>query len=307
MSNALESAVSPTTGLALKSASGLVAPAQADATHETAPNRFVEANGYRYAYRRFGKAGEAPLVFLQRFRGTMDDWDPAITNGLAATREVILFDNAGVGLSSGKTPDSVGAMAAHLAAFVEALKLAKVDLLGFSLGGLVAQQAASDRSDLIGRVILAGAGPKGGEGMQSFTPEVTAAATRQVGSADDILFLFFQPSETSQAAGRAFLARTQSRKLDRDTASTEQTMQAQAKAIGAWGGAPNDGYAGLRDIKQPVLVVNGSHDIMIPTVNSFLLAQYLPNAQLILYPDAGHGSQFQYPELFVEDATRFLS
>lgn len=261
----------------------------------------------RYAYRRFGKAGGVPLIFLQHFRGTMDNWDPAVTNGLAEAHEVILFDNAGVGLSRGATPDSVEAMAAHVVAFVKALGLAKVDVLGFSLGGFVAQQAASDRPDLFRRVILAGTGPRGGSGMKGFTPEVAEAATHMPAGGDDLLFLFFQPTETSQAAGRAFLGRLMARKLDRDPASTAETMKAQIAAISAWGATPNNGYAALRAIKQPVLVVNGSDDRMVPTINSFILEQHLPNAQLIVYPDAGHGSQFQYPELFVAHASRFLA
>ena len=275
-------------------------------THETAPNRFIKADGFNYAYRRFGVEDGVPLVFLNRFRGTMDEWDPSVTNGLAKTRPVILFDNAGVGLTSGETPDSVEAMARHVTAFVDALGLQQVDLLGFSLGGFVAQQVVLDRPALVRRVILAGTGPKGGAGMESFTPEVTEAATHVPGRAEDLLFLFFAKSKTSQEQGKEFLGRTMARTVDREPATTVQTMGAQAKAIAGWGSAPNGDYEYLRKIKQPALVVNGASDIMIPTVNSFLMSQHMPNAQLIVYPDAGHGALFQYHDRFVVEAELFL-
>ncbi len=275
-------------------------------THETAPNRFIKADGFNYAYRRFGSDDGVPLILLQRFRGTMDEWDPAVTNGLAKSRPVILFDNAGVGLSSGETPDSVDAMARHVVAFAEALGLKQIDLLGFSLGGFVAQQVALDRPDLVRRVILAGTGPKGGEGMQSFTPEVTEAATHVPGRAEDVLFLFFAKSKASQAQGREFLGRTMARQADREQQSSVQTMGAQAQAIASWGSAPNGDYEYLRKIKQPALLVNGANDIMIPTINSYLMSQHMPNAQLIVYPDSGHGALFQYHDRFVAEAGLFL-
>ena len=275
-------------------------------THETAPTRFIEANGIRYAYRRFGKEFGVPLVFLQHFRGTMDNWDPMITNGFAQDRPVVLFDNAGVGLSGGETPDNVADMARHAVAFIGALGLMQVDLLGFSLGGFVAQQVTLGHPDLVRRVVLAGTGPQGGEGMDRFTPAVEAVATKEKSGPDSLLFLFFEPTATSQAAGRAFLQRLGARTTDRDEPSSLQTRDAQLKAIQAWGVPEGERYARLKQIRQPVFVANGTNDIMVPTVNSFILSQRLPNAYLILYPDSGHGFLFQYAELFVEHVSRFL-
>lgn len=275
-------------------------------TYETTPTRFVEANGIRSAYRRLGKESGTPLVCLQHFRGTLDNWDPAVVNGLATDRPVILFDNAGIARSGGQTPDTVAQMARHALAVIQALGLRQVDLLSFSLGGFVAQQVTLDRPDLIRRVILAGTGPQGGEGFAPFSPEVQAVAARDVPKPEDLLVLFFTPTETSQAAGRAFLGRLGARKEDREPPSTPQVRDAQLAAIQAWGTPHGERYARLREIKHPVLVVNGMHDAMIPTINAYILAQHLPNAQLILYPDAGHGSLFQYPALFVEHASLFL-
>jgi pimeloyl-ACP methyl ester carboxylesterase len=275
-------------------------------THETAPTRFIEANGIRYAYRRFGKESGVPLVFLQHFRGTMDNWDPMITNGFAPDRPVVLFDNAGVGLSGGETPDNVADMARHAVAFIGALGLMQVDLLGFSLGGFVAQQVTLGHPDLVRRVVLAGTGPQGGEGMDRFTPAVEAVATKEKSGPESLLFLFFEPTATSQAAGRAFLQRLGARTTDRDEPSSLQTRDAQLKAIQAWGVPEGERYSRLKQIRQPVFVANGTNDIMVPTVNSFILSQRLPNAYLILYPDSGHGFLFQYAGLFVEHVSRFL-
>lgn len=275
-------------------------------THETAPTRFIEANGIRYAYRRFGKESGVPLVFLQHFRGTMDNWDPMIINGFAQDRPVVLFDNAGVGLSGGETPDNVADMARHAVAFIEALGLTQVDLLGFSLGGFVAQQVTLGHPDLVRRVVLAGTGPQGGEGMDRFTPAVEAVATKEKSGPESLLFLFFEPTATSQAAGRAFLQRLGARTTDREEPSSLQTRDAQLKAIQAWGVSEGERYSRLKQIRQPVFVANGTNDIMVPTVNSFILSQRLPNAYLILYPDSGHGFLFQYAGLFVEHVSRFL-
>jgi pimeloyl-ACP methyl ester carboxylesterase len=276
-------------------------------THQTAPTQFVDAAGVRFAYRRFGKPGGVPLIFNMHFTGTMDHWDPLVTDGLAATREVILFNNAGISSSSGEVPGSAEAMAANAAAFIKALGLARVDVLGFSLGGFVAQALTLAYPGLVRRLVLVGTGPRGGEGMATLTREAQAVFGSTYANPDELwLGVFFTPTEASQAAGRAFLKRFRLRQQDRDPEVSEKVAPAQIEAIGKWGAPRTDAFDYLRRISQPTLVINGSNDVIIYTVNSFILQQNLPNAQLILYPDSNHGSQYQYPALFVADVTRFL-
>jgi pimeloyl-ACP methyl ester carboxylesterase len=271
----------------------------------TAPTAFVDVDGRQYAYRRLGAADGVPLLFLQHFTGTMDSWDPSVVDGFARKRPVVLFDNAGVGRSGGATPDTVGTMAEHAVAFIDALGLTRVDLLGFSLGGFVAQVVAARQPDLVRRIILAGTGPEGGEGIQNLGAVVARAL--QVSPAEPRLYLFFDESETSQRAGRAFIQRQARRTVDRDRESTEETVGAQLSAIVRWGGSPSaESVTRLRSIRQPVLVVNGKNDVMIPTINSYVLFQQLPDARLLLYPDSGHGALFQYADEFVRDGLQFL-
>jgi pimeloyl-ACP methyl ester carboxylesterase len=276
-------------------------------SHQTAPTQFVEANGIRFAYRRFGKSGGVPLVFNQHFTGTIDHWDPAVTDGLAATREVILFNNAGISSTSGEVPASVEEMAVNAAAFIRALGLARVDVLGFSLGGLVAQEITLQASDLVRRLVLVGTGPRSGEGMAALTTEAQEIFGATYDEPDHLwLRVHFTRSEKSQGAGREFLKRFRLRAENRDPEVNEKVAPAQIEAISKWGAPREKPFEYLKSIRQPTLVINGSNDVIIYTVNSFILQQNLPNAQLILYPDSNHGSQYQYPALFVADATRFL-
>jgi pimeloyl-ACP methyl ester carboxylesterase len=281
-------------------------------THRTAPTQFVEADGIRFSYRRFAnrRAGvtiDIPLLFFMHFTGTMDHWDPALTDGFAQDREVILFNNAGVSSSGGEVPTSIEEMAQHATAFVDALGVKKLDALGFSLGGLVAQQFTIYRPDLVRKLILVGTGPRSGEGMASLTPEAQEIFGAKYDPADELwLRVFFTPSEQSQAAGRKYLERQRARKENRDPLPNEKVAPAQVAALQKWGAPAKDPYAYLKKITQPTLVLNGSNDVIIYTVNSYILQQHLPNAQLILYPDSNHGAQYQYPELFVEHVTQFL-
>ena len=277
-------------------------------THQTAPTQFVEANGIRFAYRRFGNASGVPLVFNQHFTGTMDHWDPAVTDGLAKEREVILFNNAGVASSSGQVPTSIEGMAGNAIAFIGALGLAKVDVLGFSIGGFVAQEIAGQAPGLVRKLVLVGTGPRGGEGMTSLTPEAQQIFGASYEEPDHLwLAVHFTRSQASQAAGRGFLKRFRLRKENRDPEVNEKVAPAQLEALGKWGIQFDRAYDYLKSIRQPTLVVNGGNDVIVYSVNSFILQQHLPNAQLILYPDANHGSQYQYPELFVRHVSMFLS
>jgi len=276
-------------------------------SHQTAPTQFVEANGIRFAYRRFGKAGGVPLVFNIHFTGTMDHWDPAVTDGFAKDREVILFDNAGISSSSGKVPTSIEEMAADAAAFVKALGLTEVDVLGFSLGGLIAQTLAIAEPKLVRRVVLVGTGPRSGEGMATLTPEAQEIFGATYEEPDNLwLRVHFSPSERSQAAGREFLKRFRLRREGRDPEVSDKVAPAQLAALAKWGAPRENRYEYLKALTQPTLVVNAGADVIIYTVNSFILQQNIPNAQLILYPDANHGSLYQYPELFVRHVSLFL-
>jgi pimeloyl-ACP methyl ester carboxylesterase len=240
---------------------------------------------------------------LQRFRGNMDDWDPLVVDGLAYERPVVVLDGRGIGRSSGTTPDDVDVMADDAAAFIDALGERHVDLLGFSLGGMVAQRVLIERPDLIRTAILVGTGPRGSAGM--FSPDVEKAASKIPADAQALLSLFFEPSDSSQSAGRRHLERLMLR-ADREPPSGENTVRAHVAAIRAWAEKPAS-TDGLANVTLPVLVVSGSHDVMIPTTNSYDLSQQLPNAELIVYPDSGHGSLFQYPERFTRDVARFVA
>src|SRR5258707_10583592 len=276
-------------------------------THETATTQFVEVNGIRFAYRRFGKAGGVPLVFNQHYLGTMDYWDPAVTDGLARDREVILFNNAGVSSSSGEVPTTFEQMGANAIAFSRALGLNKADMLGFSIGGMVAQEITLQAPDLVRKLILVGTGPRGGEGMAS----LTQVAKRIFGAPYDPpehlwLAVLFSPSEAAQAAGKEFLKRKHLRQEGRDPEVNDKVSPAQVEAMDKWDVQREGSYGYLKTIKQPTLVVNGSNDVLMPTVNSFIMQQNIPYAELIIYPDSNHGAHHQYPEIFVEHATLFL-
>lgn len=273
-------------------------------THETVPTKFVEADGIRYAYRRFGKPGTIPLLFLEYFNSNMDGWDPDVTNSFTADHEVLLFDNAGVGASGGKTPPTVAEMTKHCVAFCRALGMKQVHVVGFSLGGMIAQQLAIDHPQLVGRLILLGTGPRGGEDM-TFT-ELSAEE-----QADPVAFLlaaFFSPSEASQAAGREYIKRLDSRKNDRDLPVSRDSAIAQLAAIREWGAIPATGrYATLKSIRHRALIVHGNKDIVVTPINAFIMEEHLPNAQLIMYPDSSHGAFYQHRKAFLEQVKIFFS
>jgi pimeloyl-ACP methyl ester carboxylesterase len=253
--------------------------------------------------RRFGLAGGVPLLFLNYFAANMDDWDPKITNGLATLHDVILFDNAGVASSTGKTPSTVEEMMKHCLDFCRALSLKRLDLVGFSLGGMIAQALASEYPDMVRRMILLGTGPRGGEGM-TFTELSPDELADPVGL---LMKSFFSPSEASKAAGRAYIQRLQLRVTNRDAPVSMQSAGAQLEAIRQWGTVPaKNRYDMLGRIRQRTFIAHGSKDVVVIPINGFLLEQHLPDAQLVMYPDASHGSQSQHAEVFLEHARLFL-
>ena len=274
--------------------------------HNTTPTRFAEANGITFAYRRFGNPTSVPLVLIQHFRGNLDNFDPAVTDGLAKGREVILFDNTGIGSTTGEAKTTIVDMAADAEAFIDSLGLEQVDLFGFSMGGQVAQQIAVDRPQLVRRLVLAGTGPRGGEGMATLSDYAVELFTEQY-DPQDLMWLpiFFGESDEAQVAGTQFLERIRARE-DRDMPVTAEAAGAHIAAAGEWG-MPGSNISYLKSITQPTLVVNGSDDVVIPTINSYVLQQELPNARLLLFPDSNHGSQFQFPEVFVREVNDFLN
>jgi pimeloyl-ACP methyl ester carboxylesterase len=278
------------------------------ASNITAPTKFLEAKGETYAYRRFGQGAGRPLLFLQHFTGTLDNWDYAVIDALASGREIILFDNAGIGRSTGKVPQTIAGMAEHAFAFLDGLGLTNCDVLGFSLGGMVALQMAQDRPSVFGKMILVGTGPRGGEDIMHLEKPSLAKYLQdpKLQGYAVLRKLFFAATETSQTAGEAFIGRLTERKQDLDPPSGPEVAANQIAAFREWEQIRGERFADLRSIRQPTLVVNGVHDEMIPVTNSYLLVENLPNAVLLIYPDAGHGSLFQYHESFARHARAFL-
>jgi pimeloyl-ACP methyl ester carboxylesterase len=274
-----------------------------------APTQFLRSDSERYAYRRFGSGSKLPLLCLQHFTGTLDNWDPAVTDPLAVEREVILFENAGLGRSSGTVPKTMAGMAAHALAFLDGLGLTTCDVLGFSLGGMVAQQMVLERPSIFRRMILVGTAPKGGEDIMHLDkpnlakhlgdPTLQGYAVLQK--------IFFAPTKSSQMAGAAFIERLMRRSQDREPVSGPAVAQAQMAAFREWEQVSGERFSDLKKIQHPILVVNGVFDEMIPVSNSYWLSAHLPNAVLLTYPDSGHGSLFQFHESFTRQAAAFLA
>jgi pimeloyl-ACP methyl ester carboxylesterase len=272
--------------------------------YKDTPTKTIDTGGARFAYRELGPDGGTPVVFLNHLAGVLDNWDPRVVDGIAASRRVITFDNQGVGASQGTTPRSVAAMARDAVAFIRALGYDQVDLLGFSLGGMVAQVIAEQEPRLVRKLILAGTGPAGGPGIDKVT-RITLLDTLKATLTlkDPKEYLFFTRTANGKAAARQFVSRLRERTGDRDKPVSVTAFRNQLKAVRAWGRQqPYD----LTVIRQPVLVANGDHDRMVPSTNSADLARRLPDARLELYPDAGHGGIFQYHDTFVGQALAFL-
>lgn len=279
------------------------------ASLSTAPTQFLQSGSERYAYRRFGRGSSHPLLCLQHFTGTLDNWDPAVTDPLAARGEVILFESAGLGRSGGSVPTTIAGMAAHALAFLEGLGVMVCDVLGFSLGGMVAQQMALERPSIFHRMILVGTAPRGGEDIMHLEkPSLAMALADPTLQGYAVLQkIFFAPSKSSQAAGAAFIERLMQRTEDREPVSGPMVAQAQIAAFREWEQASGERFSDLKRIRHPTLVVNGVYDEMIPVANSYWLSAHLPNAVLLTYPDSGHGSLFQFHESFTRQAAAFLA
>ncbi|MGW6316459.1 alpha/beta fold hydrolase [Streptomyces sp. NPDC055099] len=274
-------------------------------TYNSVPTRSVSVGGVDFVYRQLGPENGVPVILLHHLSAVLDNWDPRVVDGLAARRRVIAFDNRGVGASGGSTPTTIDAMARDAARFIRALGLEEVDLLGLSMGGFIAQVLAAEEPGLVRKVILAGTGPAGGPGIDQVTKltvrdTLKAVLTRR----DPKQFLFFTGTPTGLRAAHAFLERLKERTGERDKAISLRSLRAQLKAIHQWGlQAPTN----LSHVRQPVLLVNGESDRMVPSGNTLDLAARLPRAELVpLYTDAGHGGIFQYHDAFVARASQFL-
>ncbi|MCO5413316.1 alpha/beta fold hydrolase [Ralstonia mojiangensis] len=275
-------------------------------TWKNVPTQTIKVGGVDFAYRELGKNhGGTPVVFLTHLAAVLDNWDPRVVDGFAAEHHIVTFDNRGIGASSDSTPSSIEDMADDAIAFIKAMGFKQVDLLGFSMGGMIAQEIVLKDPQLVRKMILAGTGPAGGEGISTvsgvtFYDVLRGALTRQ----DPKQYLFFTRTPNGIEAGKAFLERLKERSENRDKEIATSAFLTQLEALRVWGlKEPED----LSVVKNPVLIVNGDNDRMVPTKNSEDLARRLPNSSLIIYPDAGHGGIFQYYTEFVPKALEFLA
>lgn len=269
------------------------------------PTRMLDVDGTAFAYRQLGPDSTVPVVFLHHLMATLDDWDPRLIDGIAAQRQVIAFDNRGVGASQGFVPANIDEMARDAIAFIRAMKLEQVDLLGFSMGGGVAQSMALQAPGLIRRLVLTGTGPRGGGGIDKVTKVAVLAYLKAALTWSDARnFLFFPRTSDGKRAAQDYFARLAERSKDRDKTISLQARLAQLKAIRHWGlSDPDD----LSAIEQPVLLANGDNDLMVDSQLSVEMARRLPNAHVTLFPNSGHGGIFQYHRAFVPAVLKFLA
>lgn len=275
-------------------------------SYGTAPNQYINAgNGIDYAYREIG-SGTTPLVLLQHFRGNLENWDSRLVDALASQRRVVAFDNVGVGATTGSTPSTIERMAHDAIAFIDALGIARVDLLGYSIGSFVAQEIALIRRGLVRRIVLASSAPCGGAGMHGWAPDVINAVGQPRPDPKGYLDVFFTASPASRQAGQEVLGRIYGRTSDVDTPTSWATRQAQYDAVCAWGIPNHAALQRVGAINQPVFIANGDSDPMIRPHFSHLLAGLIPQANIKIYPDAAHGFLFQHAGEFAADVAAFL-
>ncbi len=268
------------------------------------PTLSIDVHGTSFAYRDLGPRSGIPMILLNHWGAVLDNFDPRIVDGLSRQHRVIAIDYRGIGKSGGTAPVTVGAMAQDVISLIKALGFTTVDLLGFSLGGFVAQDIVLKAPDLVRRLILTGTGPAGGKGIEkvgavSWPLMLKGLLTLR----DPKTYLFFTSTPVGRQAAKDFLLRLKERTSDRDAGAAPGALWRQLKAIEAWGRqAPQD----LGGIRIPVLIANGDTDIMVPTANSHDLARRIPGSELVIYEDAGHGGIFQYHGDFVRKALAFL-
>ena len=306
MALAVSSSIYADVNTAMTQNSGAIVMTEKQYQWTTVPTQFISADGVSFAYREYGQQnGGTPVIFLNHLAAVMDNWDPRIIDGIAAKHHVVIFDNRGIGASTGEPAMSIEQMADDAITFIQAKGFKQVDLSGFSMGGMISQEIVLKQPQLIRKMILSGTGPAGGTGIStvgrvSNWDLVRGMATRQ----DPKVYLFFTRTENGKAAAKDFVQRINERTENRDKEITLTAYRAQLKALKKWG---NKKPADLSIIQQPVLVANGDHDRMVPTVNTYDLAKRLPNSSLIIYPDAGHGGIFQFNQDFVKQSLTFLA
>ena len=306
MALAVSSSIYADVNTAMPPNSGAIVMTEKQYQWTTVPTQFISADGVSFAYREYGQQnGGTPVIFLNHLAAVLDNWDPRIIDGIAAKHHVVIFDNRGVGASTGEPAKSIEQMADDAITFIQAKGFKQVDLFGFSMGGMISQEIVLKQPQLIRKMILSGTGPAGGTGIStvgrvSNWDLVRGMATRQ----DPKVYLFFTRTENGKAAAKEFVQRINERTENRDKEITLTAYRAQLKALKKWG---NKKPADLSIIQQPVLVANGDHDRMVPTVNTYDLAKRLPNSSLIIYPDAGHGGIFQFNQDFVKQSLTFLA
>lgn len=306
MALAVSSSIYADVNTAMTQNSGAIVMTEKQYQWTTVPTQFISADSVSFAYREYGQQnGGTPVIFLNHLAAVLDNWDPRIIDGIAAKHHVVIFDNRGVGASTGEPAKSIEQMADDAITFIQAKGFKQVDLFGFSMGGMISQEIVLKQPQLIRKMILSGTGPAGGTGIStvgrvSNWDLVRGMATRQ----DPKVYLFFTRTENGKAAAKEFVQRINERTENRDKEITLTAYRAQLKALKKWG---NKKPADLSIIQQPVLVANGDHDRMVPTVNTYDLAKRLPNSSLIIYPDAGHGGIFQFNQDFVKQSLTFLA
>jgi pimeloyl-ACP methyl ester carboxylesterase len=278
--------------------------ANARTWNDRGKTKTVTINGANIAYRVYGNKGATPIVLLSPLGSSMDDWDPAIIKGLVKNSPVVVFDNKGVGSSSGKTPTTIAEMAQDAISFIKTLGYPKVNLLGFSMGGFIAQEIVETQPQLVNKLILVGTGPQGSEGLSEVGNKISSIAN--LDPEEQFLQSLFTPSEQSRKSGKESFARIALKKEDRDLPLSKEAFVAELTAVLGWAQPDSIAFARAKNVPNQALIVAGKNDLLVPIVNPVRLYEAMPNSRLLLLPDSGHGVMFQYPDLFVQEAGNFL-